>query len=49
MAEGGPDADRTRTDEARNTITALGLESDELSRNDKPETATKLIAAKLAS
>jgi hypothetical protein len=49
IADGGPGADRTRTEEARKTITALGLDRDELNRNDKPGAATKLIAAKLAS
>jgi hypothetical protein len=49
MAIGGADADRIRTEEARKTIAALGLGWEELAMNDEPESAKKLIAAKLAS
>lgn len=49
MAEGGSDADRVRTAEARRTIEALGLDWDDLGMKDEPESAVNLIAAKLAS
>ena len=49
MAKGGQDADRLRTEEARRTVTALGLDWDALRMGEEPESATKLIAAKLAS
>ncbi|MFF7635982.1 hypothetical protein ACFZB9_22975 [Kitasatospora sp. NPDC008050] len=49
MAEGGQDADPVRTEEARKTIAALGLDWDGLRMAAQPESAKKLIAAKLAS
>ncbi|MDH6115343.1 hypothetical protein P3T36_007179 [Kitasatospora sp. MAP12-15] len=49
MAEGEQDADPVRTQEARKTIAALGLDWDALTMNAQPESAKKLIAAKLAS
>ncbi|MFE3186769.1 hypothetical protein ACFXKR_38855 [Streptomyces violascens] len=49
MAEGGQDADTVRTEEARKTVAALGLDWDVLKMNDEPESAQNLIAAKLAS
>ncbi|WP_370061339.1 hypothetical protein [Streptacidiphilus sp. MAP5-3] len=49
MAQNSPDADPVRTREARDTIAALGLDWDELAMSDEPESAKKLIAAKLAS
>jgi hypothetical protein len=49
MAAGGPNADRARTEEARRTVAALGLDWHEFGMNEEPESAKKLIAAKLAS
>lgn len=49
MAKDGQDTDPVRTEEARKTITALGLDWDGLTMKDEPESAKKLIAAKLAS
>ncbi|MFI6056256.1 hypothetical protein ACIBCO_40120 [Streptomyces violascens] len=49
MAEGGQDADPVRTQEARKTVQALGLDWDALQMTAEPASAKKLIAAKLAS
>jgi hypothetical protein len=49
MAKGEQGADRVRAEEAKKTIAALGLDWDELRMNDEPESARKLISAKLAS
>ncbi|MFI6685284.1 hypothetical protein [Streptomyces sp. NPDC050485] len=46
---GGPDSSAVRTEEARKTVAALGLDWEGLKMNDEPESAKKLIAAKLAS
>ena len=49
MARGGQGADQLRTEEARKTVAALGLDWDALGMSAEPESAKKLIAAKLAS
>ncbi len=49
MAKGDANADPVRTEEARKTIGALGLDWEGLNMHKDPESAKKLIAAKLAS